>query len=378
MHPDDQGAFTVDVAVPGTYRLCVDLYDRQVAPLPQFLLHLAPGMPEFSVKLPKPLLSDIPAGADVHYLLQQAPATPCEMTASTLASHMALYGPPDGVLACWYCPQPDKMVLWDAVHGTARTLTLRTLTFIPPVPKMQMAGSSFPAYMGMDLFPLLPLPATDWTSANEVERVQHSETMISKIRSAGPCTCNLWSGSYLIAQASSANPDIAGLLEVPMEGAATVTMYPERAYVSPREGLHDVELRAGVPIEVTTPSRKAPGPVIGNDEYSGFPIPPGARTINHACDNHVKLGIILPFQGPQDYPNAVTLTNQDKSAETPIISFSAEEIRNHWHPSMQLGVLTAELTSPPGQYIVQVTRANGEVLSTPVTVTEYGGVARFR
>jgi len=121
LYPD--GHFTVVTPLPGTVRLCLDLFDTSVPPVPGLIMNMQPGLADMNITLPEPLLT-VPAGAEVGWFTRAAPFNPHLLQAPAYQGRMPLYGPADALLAVWYHPSASQLTVWS--RGTTSTLTRRT------------------------------------------------------------------------------------------------------------------------------------------------------------------------------------------------------------------------------------------------------------
>ena len=148
MHNAD-GSYTVTTLSAGKFRLLVDLFDESLPSLPQLQLTLTPGAQEYTIPLPAPLTT-LPPGQTVYWVTPNAPAVARRLTMAADATPMPLYGPAQGVLAWWTCPDDNTLLLH--YHQSVQRLTRREIS-IP-----SSANSAWPT-QPLLLAPLLPVTA---------------------------------------------------------------------------------------------------------------------------------------------------------------------------------------------------------------------------
>jgi len=212
----ENGAFTFSALLPGDYRLLLDLYDASTTPPPQLLLHLEPGIHEVTVKLP-PLLLTLPAGTEVCWLTNNAPADTRRLRVAAFGGGFPVYGPAGELLAVWYQLSPNRLEFRQPASGAApRVLTLRSV-----MAPFKVKGD-YP--FGEDeytLQALLPRQRREWGFWN-------GDTLFGRADSAVTIMPRLprllWTADYLI---SDINADIPlGVAAVPAQGEPVITDLP--------------------------------------------------------------------------------------------------------------------------------------------------------
>jgi len=137
---------------------------------------------------PAPLFT-APGGVAVTWLSRTAPLTPRTATLADDAETAPFTAPPGGVLAAWYAPSPDQLVLWQ--DGTTRTVTRRSVFLQPRPPE------AFYGHWRYRIPALLPDPG-----AADDQLVSYT-----------PMRLDLWTGTYPVIEPT--NNRLVDLLEVP-------------------------------------------------------------------------------------------------------------------------------------------------------------------
>ncbi len=222
------GTFAVALPSPGTYRLVVDLYDEATPPLPELLVDVPVGGKEVEVKLPEPMLT-VPAGTQVNWLTHASPAAPRALVAAAYANPTPLFAPRDQLLALWFRPTPDKLVLWNGLDRQQSMLALRAVT----VTVVDETGNPPSSGYTYQLQPLLPgrnnseygysQPMMSGARAN-------SETATTSIAPDNAYCAGIWTGRYLIPTGSYGNNSIAKFVPVTIaaDGPPEVTVTVNR------------------------------------------------------------------------------------------------------------------------------------------------------
>lgn len=198
LQPD--GRFTVAVPSPGTYRLLIDMYDEGTTPAKDQLIEVPNGIVDATVKLPGALIM-VPGGTEVNWMGLTSPGNTRRLSAASLVSPMPVYGPGEQLMAVWYKPTPDKMVVHDAISRQKREFRLRTVDVV------LKAENATPYGMNATLLPPLPLALRD-RNRGDMRQADNVAVTLTRPRTR----LNLWTTPYLV-QAGGMQ-----LLEVPETG----------------------------------------------------------------------------------------------------------------------------------------------------------------
>lgn len=203
------GAFAVALPGAGAYRLIVDLYDEATTPLPELLVDVPDGGKTVEVKLPDPMLT-VPAGTLVNWLTPNSPASPRRMIAAAHANPTPVFGPKDQLLALWFRPTPDKLVVWNGLDHQQSVLTLRAVT----VNVLDEAGKPFPNGNQFILQPLLPVGNNGFGFINDPLMARANSESAPSLLNAGNSSCAaIWTGRYLLP-AGMMNNSVARFIPV--------------------------------------------------------------------------------------------------------------------------------------------------------------------
>jgi hypothetical protein len=196
------GTFTLSLPAPGAYRLLVDAYDEHVPTLPQFLFTVKAGTQDLTVKLP-PVLVAVPTGTEIHWVTRTAPLHERTAIVSTPGKAAPFFGPLDQLLALWYRPTPDTLVLWDG-----------KIMLPHPLRSVYLQSPVTPGITNFSVLPLLP----GFPPANpgKLPSTLHGEVSQQITCYAGiPTRCDVWPGTYAI---TLWNNEFLGTLDVPDGG----------------------------------------------------------------------------------------------------------------------------------------------------------------
>ncbi|MHB9130590.1 MAG: carboxypeptidase-like regulatory domain-containing protein [Armatimonadota bacterium] len=210
------GGFTLSLPFPGKYRMLVDLYDENAPPPPSLLLEVKPGEQELVIRLPEPLMT-VPAGTSIYWRSLDTPYITRTLRTSAHAPQMPVFGPRERLLALWYTPSPEKLVLLNGTDTQQPASTLlRRSVFLTPRDKQ---GNPYNGQLVMK--PLLPDRRADHPQVSDGDDAG-LELAITLPAPGGNARGRLdcWSGKFALYQYP--DQDSLGLLELPEGGKPAV------------------------------------------------------------------------------------------------------------------------------------------------------------
>ncbi|HEY3376482.1 MAG TPA: carboxypeptidase-like regulatory domain-containing protein [Armatimonadota bacterium] len=218
------GSFRIMAPLPGRYRLVVDLLDEHSPLLPALTVTLAEGVNQHTFTLPVPL-AHVPAGTEFCWVRTSAPLSPQYLRVGATQPVMPVYGSTAVMLAYWYRPRPDQLVLWHfGADHTVQTLPLRAATLA----LCQAPGGEFTG--PLHLLPFLPAPAEPANGELADLPAGHARAEAGPTRLSGEdaVALNLWPGAYLVGgdvdYRSGGGQPYFGLLTLPAHGASALTL----------------------------------------------------------------------------------------------------------------------------------------------------------
>jgi len=221
--PSDNGdgSYTVCVPAPGRYRLLLDLFDQFTSPPKDFILDLREGMKEITITLPQPLVT-VPGGTEVNWVTINGPADAHRLLVAAHAPSVPVYGPGSQILALWYRPAPDRLVLFNAVDGSKpKTLTLRNAKLL-----LQNQDGTRYSNASARLAPLMPVTMRELNAnpnATPARNTMPEVTWTNLTATTGKVRMNLWPGTYLLSFDSGNRPRFQ-TVEIPEIGTDPVVV----------------------------------------------------------------------------------------------------------------------------------------------------------
>ena len=187
MNPD--GTFTATVPGAGSYRFFVDLYDEQTPLLPSLRVDVpAEGKTDIELQLPAPLNTKMTPGTEVRWISKCAPCLMKSLIVAATATPMQLFGPREQLLAFWYNPTPDQLILWTNKTPQPQPVTLRSAMFT-------LAGEANGRMMMPDsaLSALLPV-----SNAAQEAPAAKSDRLATPLFPGANDLMPIWPGTYLL------------------------------------------------------------------------------------------------------------------------------------------------------------------------------------
>ncbi|MHB9130591.1 MAG: carboxypeptidase-like regulatory domain-containing protein [Armatimonadota bacterium] len=348
MRPVENRDGTYSVALPaaGTYRFVVDLFDQATVPPPALLVDVAQGLKEATITLPEPIVTVAP-GTQLNWITRIAPADTKQLVVTARATAMPVFGPKEQILALWYRPAPDKLVVWNPedAEKLVKTLTLRSVNLVP----QQKDGSPYSSYTR--LMPLLPVPVVNRSYDSSADTRARSDSMsIAFGRLDNPGRVDIWSGKYVVNVGG--DREISGTLDIPAEGDTDVIVkidtsgrrplnrnqyrgvrlkFPQADYQALRKNSQN---NIAVICDVPNRNNNSIGTYdIGrNDVY--FSLPTGAKTFTLIWPG---IGVMKDVAIPQTDPNGeqpvITLPAWDAG-----VALSGKVINAEGKPYAKLGL----------------------------------------
>ena len=178
--------YEVKVPGPGKYRLLVDCFDDSVPPLPGMVVTVPAEGADTVVALPPPVLT-VPRGAEVGWLTRHAPQRPQSLIATAGETVVPVFGSADGLLAAWFRPAPDVLMVRHPAGALVRHTLQRAAVTVAPEPNV----SAF-----VYLSSLLPVPyQRAWDT---LPREGNSHLLGRNVPYGRTELPAIWSGRYLV------------------------------------------------------------------------------------------------------------------------------------------------------------------------------------
>lgn len=212
LQPD--GSFSAILPGAGQYQLVVDLYDESTNPPADMLIDVPASGKDVTITLPEPFLK-VPPGTQVNWVTRQAPAAPRTLVAAAYGSPMPILGPSDQILALWFRPSPDKLVIWNGLTHSQQVLTLRAAVV------SVVNTTDHRSLNTLYLLPLLPNGNSYWSTDN-VPRAA-SETQTTPLTEQGICPA-IWASKYLVPTALAGMATRYTPIEIPADGPRDIAM----------------------------------------------------------------------------------------------------------------------------------------------------------